>query len=126
MWTHHASREVKGRLLQGQQSHPSVSACSLHISWFHVSAKEGTEQNAPDFHQFPTRCEYRCDEEDATSGAGVETESSDTGGACCASSAIQPNHPRVVELLRGILSNGHASCLSAHRLCAGTMGQAQI
>src|SRR5215469_8333455 len=84
MWTHHASREVKGRLLQGQQSRPSVSACSLHVSWFHVSAKEGTEQSSPDFYQFPAGCKCRCHEENATSSARVETKSSNTCDACCA------------------------------------------
>src|ERR1019366_4642453 len=53
MWIDDASREVKDRVLQGQQPHPTVSAGVLHIPRFHISTEEGTEQTTPDFHQFP-------------------------------------------------------------------------
>ncbi len=57
---------------------------------------------------------------------GVETESADTCGTRCTGQAIQPHHPRVVELLWGVLSNNHAPYLPAHRPCARTMGPTQV
>src|SRR5439155_23542767 len=108
-----ASREVKDRVLQGQQPHQTVSACELHIPWFYVSTEEGTEQTPPDFHQFLAGCERGCLEAAATDSAWVETESTDPCDACRTGDAIQPNHPRVGELLRGVLSDSHAPCLSA-------------
>src|ERR1700732_4498979 len=114
MWIDDASREVKDRVLQGQQPHQIVSARELHIPWLYVSTKEGTEQTPPDFHQFPSGGERGCLEAVTTDSAWVETESTDACNACRTGDTIQPNHPRVVELLRGVLSDSHAPCLPAH------------
>src|SRR5437867_13420872 len=99
MWIDDASREVKDRVLQGQQPHQTVSACELHIPWLYVSTEEGTEQTPPDFHQFHAGCERGCLEADATDRAWGETESTDPGDACCTGDTIQRNHQRVVEFL---------------------------
>src|ERR1700679_3154629 len=107
MWADDAFREIEDRLLQGQQPHRSGSACVLHIPRLHISTEEGTEQAQPALHQFPAGCEQGCLEEDATDSAGVATKSTDSCGASCTGDAIQPNHPRGVELLRGVLSATH-------------------
>src|ERR1039457_598894 len=115
MRTDDAPGKVEDRLLQGQQSHSTLPAYTLHISWLHVSAEKGHRQYAPDIHQFPAG---RNLEEDEGGGARVEAESSDACGACCVGQAIQPDHLRVVELLWGVLSDSDARSLHAHRPCA--------
>jgi group II intron reverse transcriptase/maturase len=83
-------------------------------------------QIAPDIYQLPAGRKHRCHEEDASGSARVEAESSDSCGDCCVGQAIQPDHLRVVELLRGVLSDSNARPLYAHRPCARTMGQTQV
>src|ERR1017187_5190670 len=114
MWADDASREIKDRVLQGRQTYSSLSACVLHIPRVYVSTEEGNEQTAPVIHRLLAGCKHRCLEADAAGGARVEAESSDACVSCRTGQAIQPNHPRMVELLRGVLSISHAPSLPAY------------
>lgn len=98
MWADDASREIKDRVLQGQQTHPPLPACVLHIPRVHVSTEEGNEQTAPAFHMRPAGCDHRCLEANAEGSARVESNSPDACVAYCTGQAIKPNHPRMVEL----------------------------
>jgi len=52
MWADDASGKIESCVLQGQQPHCCISACLLHIPWFHFSAEEGRQQSEPGIHQF--------------------------------------------------------------------------
>src|SRR5690348_4224123 len=105
MWTDDAFREVENRVLQRQQPHRRLSARAVYLSGLYLPASGGAQQPLPPaIYQFPPGGKQRCAKTDETDGAGMAYTPAHLSDVGCSGEAVQPDHTRMVELLRGILS----------------------